>query len=106
MVKRGDIWLINLDPTVGSEIKKTRPCVVVSPPELNKHLRTVMVAPMTSKGFDAPFRPQLTFQGTQGRILLDQLRAVDKSRFVKKLGSISSSTHQKVIGVLQEIFAA
>ena len=106
MVKRGDIWLINLDPTVGSEIKKTRPCVVVSPPELNNHLRTVMVAPMTSKGFDAPFRPQLTFQGTQGRILLDQLRAVDKTRFVKKLGSVSSSTQQKVLGVLQEIFAA
>jgi mRNA interferase MazF len=106
VVKRGDIWLINLDPTIGSEIKKTRPCVVVSPPELNKHLRTVMVAPMTSKGFDAQFRPQLTFQGTQGRILLDQLRAVDKTRFVKKLGSVSSSTHQKVIGVLQEIFAA
>jgi len=106
VVKRGDIWLINLDPTVGSEIKKTRPCVVVSPPELNNYLRTVMVAPMTSKGFDAPFRPQLTFQGTQGRILLDQLRAVDKTRFVKKLGSVSSSTHQKVLGVLQEIFAA
>lgn len=106
MVKRGDIWLINLDPTVGSEIKKKRPCVVVSPPELNNHLRTVMVAPMTSKGFDAPFRPQLTFQGTHGRILLDQLRAVDKTRFVKKLGSVSSSTHQKVLSVLQEIFAA
>ena len=68
MVKRGEIWLINLDPTVGSEIRKTRPCVVLSPAELNDSLRTVIVAPMTSQGFGAPFRPTLTFQGTSGRI--------------------------------------
>lgn len=104
MVKRGEVWLINLDPTLGSEIKKTRPCVVVSPMELNQHLRTVIIAPMTSKGFDAPFRPSLTFQGTHGRILLDQIRSVDKARLVKKLGSLSAITHQKVLATLQEIF--
>ena len=105
MVKRGEIWLINLDPTVGSEIRKTRPCVVVSPAEMNDHLRTVMVAPMSSKGFDAPFRPALTFQGTSGRILLDQLRTVDKVRLVKKLGALTAQTHQKVMKTLQELFA-
>jgi mRNA interferase MazF len=105
MVKQGEVWLINLDPTLGSEIKKTRPCVVVSPNELNEHLRTVIIAPMTSKGFDSPFRPQLTFQGTQGRILVDQFRAVDKARLVKKLGSLPASTHRKVLATLQEIFA-
>ncbi|MEY5028174.1 MAG: mRNA interferase PemK [Pseudomonadota bacterium] len=105
MVKRGEIWLINLDPTVGSEIRKTRPCVVVSPVEMNEHLRTVIVAPMTSQGFDAPFRPALTFQGTNGRILLDQIRTVDKARLVKKLGTLSAQTHQKVLKTLQELFA-
>jgi mRNA interferase MazF len=105
MVKRGEIWLINLDPTVGSEIRKTRPCVVVSPVEMNEHLRTVIVAPMTSQGFDAPFRPSLTFQGTNGRILLDQIRTVDKARLVKKLGTLSAQTHQKVLKTLQELFA-
>ena len=105
MVKRGEIWLINLDPTVGSEIRKTRPCVVVSPGEMNDHLRTVMVAPMSSKGFDAPFRPALTFQGTSGRILLDQLRTVDKVRLVKKLGTLTAQTHHKVMKTLQELFA-
>lgn len=106
MVKRGEIWLINLDPTVGSEIRKTRPCVVVSPGELNEHLRTVIVAPMTSQGFDAPFRPALTFQGTSGRILLDQIRTVDKARLVKKLGNLSAQTQQKMLKLLQEMFAA
>lgn len=106
MVKRGEIWLINLDPTVGSEIRKTRPCVVVSPVEMNEHLRTVIVAPMTSQGFDAPFRPTLTFQGTSGRILLDQIRTVDKARLVKKLGTLTAQTHQKVMKTLQELFAA
>ena len=106
MVKRGEIWLINLDPTVGREIRKTRPCVVVSPSELNDHLRSVIVAPMTSQGFDAPFRPTLTFQGKSGRILLDQIRTVDKARLVKKLGALSTQTHQKVLLTLQELFAA
>ena len=106
MVKRGEIWLINLDPTVGSEIRKTRPCVVVSPLEMNAHLRTVIVAPMSSQGFDAPFRPALTFQGTSGRILLDQIRTIDKTRLVKKLGSLTAQTRQKVLLTLQELFAA
>lgn len=106
MVKRAEIWLINLDPSVGSEIRKTRPCVVLSPAELNDSLRTVIVAPMTSQGFDAPFRPTLTFQGTSGRILLDQIRTVDKVRLVKKLGALSAQTRAKVLSTLQELFAA
>lgn len=106
MVKRGEIWLINLDPTVGSEIRKTRPCVLISPPEMNNHLRTVIVAPMTSQGFDAPFRPAITFQSKSGHILLDQIRTVDKTRLVKKLGNLTAQTHQKVLNTLQELFSA
>ena len=86
MVKRGEIWLVNLDPTIGSEIQKTRPCVIVSPAELNDNLRTVIVTPMTSKGFSAPFRVPVTHGGTKGLILLDQMRTVDKTRLVKKTG--------------------
>ena len=104
-MNRGEIWLVNLDPTVGSEIKKTRPCVVVSPPELNQHLRTVMMAPMTSKGFAAPFRVPVTHAGTKGLIVLDQLRAVDKQRLVKKLGQVSAKTMGSVLKTLQELFA-
>lgn len=104
-MKRGEIWLVNLDPTVGAEIKKTRPCVVVSPPELNQHLRTVMVAPMTSKGFAAPFRVPVTHAGTKGLIVLDQLRSVDKQRLVKKSGQVSAKTVGTVLKTLQELFA-
>lgn len=104
-MRRGDIWLVNLDPTVGSEIKKARPCVVVSPPELNDHLRTVIVAPMTSKGFAAPFRVPVTHAGTRGLILLDQLRTVDKVRLSKKLGSVSAKTLAETLNTLQEVFA-
>ena len=106
MVKRGDIWLVNLDPTVGSEIKKSRPCVVISPPELNAHLRTVIVAPMTSKGFAAPFRIPVTHAGTKGLVVLDQLRTVDKTRLVKKMGSVSSKTLNATLTTLQEMFTA
>lgn len=106
MVKRGDIWLVNLDPTVGSEIKKSRPCVVISPPELNDHLRTVIVAPMTSKGFTAPFRIPVTHAGTKGLVVLDQLRTVDKTRLVKKMGSVSSKTLNATLTTLQELFTA
>ncbi|WP_077000402.1 type II toxin-antitoxin system PemK/MazF family toxin [Variovorax sp. KK3] len=106
MVRRGEIWLVNLDPTVGSEIKKSRPCVVVSPSELNDHLRTVIVAPMTSKGFPAPFRIALTHSGTKGLILLDQVRTVDKVRLAKKLGTVSAKTMLSTLETLQEIFAA
>ena len=104
-MKRGEIWLVNLDPTLGSEIKKTRPCVIVSPPELNQHLRTVMVAPMTSKGFAAPFRVPVTHAGTKGLIVLDQLRSVDKQRLVKKSGQVSAKTVGTVLKTLQELFA-
>jgi mRNA interferase MazF len=104
-VKRGEIWLVNLYPTIGSEIKKTRPCVIVSPQELNQHLRTVMMAPMTSKGFAAPFRVPVTHAGTKGLIVLDQMRAVDKQRLVKKLGQVSAKTMERVLKTLQELFA-
>jgi len=104
-VKRGDIWLVNLDPTIGSEIKKSRPCVVVSPAELNDHLRTVIVAPMTSKGFAAPFRVPVMHAGTKGLILLDQLRKVDKARLVKRLGAVSVKTLGSTLVTLQELFA-
>ena len=104
MVKRGDIWLVNLDPTVGSEIKKSRPCVVVSPAELNNNLRTVVVAPMSSKGFAAPFRVPLTHAGTKGLIVLDQLRTVDKERLAKRLGALSAKTLATTLSTLQELF--
>ncbi len=103
MVKRGEIWLVNLDPTVGSEIQKTRPCVVISPAELHDHLRTVIVAPMTSKGVAAPFRVPVTHAGTKGLIVLDQLRTVDKMRLVKRLGTISGKTLNTTLTTLQEI---
>ena len=104
-MKRGEIWLVALDPTVGSEIRKSRPCVIVSPPELNFHLRTVIVAPLTSKGFLAPFRIPVTHAGTKGLAVLDQIRTVDKVRLVKRLGAVSSKTLSAVLGALQEVFA-
>ena len=103
-VKRFDIWLVQLDPIQGSEIKKTRPCVVISPDEMSS-LKTAIVAPMTSKGFSYPTRISCTFQGKQGLILLDQMRAVDKSRLIQKLGAISKNTQIKAINCLQELFA-
>ena len=104
MVKRGDIWLVNLDPTVGSKIQKTRPCVVISPAELHDHLRTVIVAPMTSQGFAAPFRVPVAHAGTKGLIVLDQMRTVDKIRLAKKLGAVSAKTLRATLAALQEIF--
>ena len=104
-MKRGEIWLVALDPTVGSEIKKSRPCVIVSPLELNPHLRTVVVAPMTSRGFPAPFRVPLTHAGTKGLIVLDQIRAVDQIRLIKRLGAITAKTLSLVLSTLQEVFA-
>lgn len=105
MVKRGEIWQVNLDPTVGSEIQKSRPCVVVSPPELNDHLRTVIVAPMTSKGFAAPFRVAVRHAGRNGLILIDQVRTVDKVRLGRKLGTLSAKTLSATLRTLQETFA-
>ncbi|HEX7934266.1 MAG TPA: type II toxin-antitoxin system PemK/MazF family toxin [Paraburkholderia sp.] len=105
MVRRGEVWLVALDPTLGSEIQKMRPCVVVSPPELHDHLRTVIVAPMTSKGRPAPFRVSVTFKRKQGLILLDQVRAVDKVRLVKKEGAVADRTLLDTLRTLQEVFA-
>ena len=102
---RGEIWLVNLDPTVGSEIRKTRPCVVVSPAEMHDHLRTVLVAPMTTAGREAPFRIGVTHSGRKGLILLDQIRAVDKTRLAKRLGVVSAKTLTAALRTLQEVFA-
>jgi mRNA interferase MazF len=105
LVKRGEIWLVNLDPTIGSEIKISRPCVVVSPPELNQHLRTVIVAPMTSKGFAAPFRVPVMHAGKKGLIVVDQIRTVDKARLAKRLGAVTGKTLAVALTTLQEVFA-
>jgi mRNA interferase MazF len=104
-VRRGEVWLVCLDPTLGAEIKKTRPCLVVSPPEIHDHLRTSLVIPMTSKGFPAPFRVSVTFSGVQGLLLLDQLRVVDKARLIKRLGSVDDGVLHSVLTTLQELFA-
>jgi mRNA interferase MazF len=104
-VKRGEIWLVALDPTVGSEIKKSRPCVIISPPELNEHLRTVIVAPMTSKSFPAPFRVPVTHAKKKGLIALDQIRTVDKIRLFKRVGTVNTKTLFNVLTTLQEVFA-
>ena len=101
---RFEIWLVQLDPTQGSEIKKTRPCVVISPDEMSA-LKTAIIAPMTSKGFNFPTRIQCTFQGKKGLILLDQMRSVDKSRLTKKIGMVSKKVQISTIDCLQELFA-
>jgi mRNA interferase MazF len=101
---RGEIWLVNLDPTIGSEIRKTRPCVVVSPAEIHDHLHTVIVAPMTTKSRAAPFRINVSHGGQKGLILLDQMRVVDKVRLTKKLGRVSAKTLTSALNTLQELF--
>ena len=105
MVKRGEIWLAALDPTVGSEIRKTRPCVVVSPPEMHDFLRTAIVAPMTTGNKPAPYRIPITFAGKHGLILLDQIRTLDKSRLVKRLGKAAPRVVAATLGVLRDVFA-
>ena len=105
VVNRFDVYLTNLDPTVGSEIKKTRPCLIVSPDEMNRHIRTVIVAPMTTAGKDYPTRVSCTFIKKRGQIVLDQLRTLDKTRLVKKLGAIDPETQLEVISSLQRLFA-
>jgi mRNA interferase MazF len=105
VVKRGEVWLVNLDPTVGSEIQKTRPCVVISPPEMHDYLRTALIAPMTTGSHPAPFRIPVRHGGKQGLILLDQIRAVDKIRLVKRAGAIAPATLGAVLATLAEIFA-
>ncbi len=104
-VKRFEVWLVNLDPTIGSEIKKVRPCLVVSPDEMNRHISTTIVAPMTTKGRPYPTRVPCHFQGKTGQIVLDQLRTVDKARLLKRLGQIGGKVQQVTIAVLAEMFS-
>lgn len=105
VVKRFDVFLVNLDPTVGSEIQKTRPCVVISPDEMNRYIATVIIAPMTTKGKQYPTRVVCQFQGKNGQIVLDQIRTVDKNRLVKKLGQISQDEQKMLLDILAEMFA-
>lgn len=105
VVSRFDVYLISLDPTQGHEIRKTRPCVIISPDEMNLRIGTVIVAPMTTKGRDYPTRIPLTFQRKKGQIVLDQIRTVDKTRLVKRMGKLDTSTAAKTLTVLQEMFA-
>ena len=102
---RGEVYLIRLDPTQGSEIRKTRPCLIVSPNELNEHLRTVMVAPMTTAGQAYPWRVQCRFQGRNGFVATDQLRTVDVERLARRLGRLAPNSVSRVLNVLQEMFA-
>ena len=104
-VRRGDVYLLSLNPTRGGEIRKTRPCLVVSPDELNSHLQTFIVAPMTSGGHAYPFRVLCRFQGRSGHVVLDQVRTVDRSRLVNHLGRLSSTALNKSLRILQEMFA-
>lgn len=102
-INRFEIYLVKLNPTVGSEIQKTRPCIVISPNEMNV-LKTIIIAPMTSKGFDFIFRPTINFQEKDGLVLLDQLRTVDKSRLIKKIGTIKEETAKTISSTLVEMF--
>lgn len=103
-INRFEVYLINLDPTVGSEIKKARPCLVVSPDEINHHIRTVIIAPLTTRGQPYPTRVPCRFKGKDGQIVLDQIRTVDQSRLIRKLGKIDGNTAAAVLDVLQEMF--
>jgi len=105
VVQRFDVYLVNLDPSVGAEIRKTRPCVVISPDEMNRHISTVIIAPMTTKGRKYPSRISCRLQGKEGQIVLDQIRTVDKVRLVRKLGQLSKTTRKAVLAVLTEMFA-
>ena len=104
-VSRFEVHLVNLDPTIGKEIRKTRPCLIISPDEMNQVIRTVIIAPMTTRGKSYPTRVTCRFQRTTGRIVLDQIRTVDQRRLVRKLGKISRKTAVEVLGVLAEMFS-
>ena len=104
-VRRGDVCLIQLDPTRGSEIRKTRPCLIISPDELNRHLRTLVVAPMTTGGHEYPWRIACTFQNRNGFVALDQIRTIDKERIAQRLGQVHRTTLQTALRVLQEMFS-
>lgn len=105
VINRFDVYLINLDPTVGSEIQKIRPCLIISPDEMNRHIRTLIVAPMTTAGKEYPTRIFCTFKKKKGQIVIDQIRTIDKSRLIKRLGTIDPNTQLEVIAVLQRLFA-
>ena len=105
MVRRGEIWLAALDPTIGNEIQKTRPCVIISPAEMHDHLRTVIVAPMTTGSRSAPFRIPVAFEGKKDLILLDQIRTLDRRRLTKRLGAVTARTLSSTLATLQEVFA-
>ena len=104
--RRFDVVLVDLDPTRGGEIRKTRPCVVVSPDELNEALRTVIVAPMTTKGRAYPWRVPVHFAGKSGHVVMDQLRTVDRPRLLTKLGVLDSRTAERLLDTLGELFAS
>jgi mRNA interferase MazF len=105
VVKRFEVYLVNLDPTLGNEIQKTRPCLIISPDEMNDHIATVIVAPMTTRGREYPTRVNCQVEGKEGQVVLDQIRTVDKIRLVKRLGKINASTQKEVLVVLMEMFA-
>lgn len=105
VVKRFEVYLINLDPTIGSEILETRPCLIISPDEMNRHIATAIIAPMTTKGRDYPTRVDCQFEGKSGQMVLDRIHTVDKSRLVKGLGKISEDTQCEVLAVLSEMFS-
>ena len=104
-VSRFDVFLVNLDPTIGSEIRKARPCVVVSPDEMNRYVRTVVVAPLTTSGRPYPSRVATRFDGKEGQVVVDQLRTVDKARLAKRLGTLDAREAEAVLEVLREFFA-
>lgn len=105
VVSRFDVYIVVLDPTAGSKIQKTRPCLIISPDEMNRHIATVIVAPMTTKGRPYPTRVACTFQEKEGQVVLDQIRTVDKSQLARKLGKISEETQIEVLSVLNEMFS-
>ena len=104
-MKRFDVYLVQLNPTVGSEIQKTRPCVIISPDEMNDNINTVIIAPMTTKGNLYPTRIPCEFQGKEGKVVLDQIRTVDKTRLVKKLGTLITSEQEQILSTLAQMFA-
>ncbi len=105
VVSRFDVYLVNLDPTIGTEIQKTRPCVVISPDQMNRHIATVIVAPMTSRGRPYPSRVQCRFEGKDGLVVLDQIRTVDRVRLLKKLGRVNRQSQEAILAILAEMFA-
>jgi len=105
VTSRFDVFLVRLDPTEGREIRKTRPCLVISPDEMNQHIDTVIVAPMTTRGRSYPTRVPVRFKGKSGQIVLDQIRTVDKSRLIKRMGKIDESTQRHILALLAELFA-